>query len=49
VEPLEKFNVKFAESKKLERDKITPRLYETKTWKQCSLEIGSSETKTATI
>jgi hypothetical protein len=41
VEPLEKFNVKFVESKKLEKGKITPQLYETKTWKQRSLEIGS--------
>jgi len=31
VEPLEKFNVKFVESKKLEKGKITPQLYETKT------------------
>ena len=42
TEPLEKFNAKFVESKKLEKGKITPQLYETKTWKQCSLEIGSS-------
>jgi len=31
VEPLEKFDVRFVESKKLEKGKITPRLYETKT------------------
>jgi hypothetical protein len=42
VESLEKFNVKFVESKKLEKGKVTPQPYETKTWKQCSLEIGFS-------
>jgi hypothetical protein len=42
VEPLEKFNVKFVESKKLKKGKITPQLYEMKTWNQCFLEIDSS-------
>jgi hypothetical protein len=42
VEPLEGFDVKFVESKKLEKDKIAPQLYERKKWKQCSLAIGSS-------
>jgi hypothetical protein len=40
--PLEKFDVRFVESKKLEKGKITPQPYEAKTWKQCSLEIASS-------
>ena len=37
-----KIQCKICGIKKLEKGKITPQPYETKTWKQCSLEIGSS-------